>query len=190
MSTDTAAALAEPAARQRLGQLGYEVIGSTPEQLGSICARKSTSGARSSRALESASNEASDVVLSSAEPEGSLNRRTSGSPTNKTESLMITRRRLIAASAVSAVAPRFAAPGERASAGVAHPFRQACRTVPAGRRHRRAWPHGRRAAVREVGPAGRGGEQAAAPAATSPPNSSPVRRLTATPCTSRRPEWR
>jgi tripartite-type tricarboxylate transporter receptor subunit TctC len=34
MSTDTAAALAEPAARQRLGQLGYEVIGSTPEQLG------------------------------------------------------------------------------------------------------------------------------------------------------------
>ena len=33
MSVDTAAALAEPAARQRLGQLGYEVIGSTPDQL-------------------------------------------------------------------------------------------------------------------------------------------------------------
>ena len=33
MSADTAAALADPAARQRLGQLGYEVIGSTPEQL-------------------------------------------------------------------------------------------------------------------------------------------------------------
>jgi tripartite-type tricarboxylate transporter receptor subunit TctC len=33
MSADTVAALADPAARQRLGQLGYEVIGSTPEQL-------------------------------------------------------------------------------------------------------------------------------------------------------------
>jgi tripartite-type tricarboxylate transporter receptor subunit TctC len=33
MSADTTAALADPAARQRLGQLGYEVIGSTPEQL-------------------------------------------------------------------------------------------------------------------------------------------------------------
>lgn len=33
MSGDTAAALANPAAQQRLGQLGYEVIGSTPEGL-------------------------------------------------------------------------------------------------------------------------------------------------------------
>jgi tripartite-type tricarboxylate transporter receptor subunit TctC len=33
MSSDAAAALADPAARQRLGQLGYEVIGSTPDQL-------------------------------------------------------------------------------------------------------------------------------------------------------------
>ena len=35
MSRDTAAALADPAARQRLAHLGYEVIGSTPEGLAS-----------------------------------------------------------------------------------------------------------------------------------------------------------
>ena len=124
--------LAEPAVKKRMEQLGVVVVGSTPAELGAHLKSEIELWGPSSR--PPASRARTDIMLD--------------------------RRRFTRLPQPPHCRPRSARHRPCPGADLAEPQRAPGRAVHARRRHRRHRPHRRRAAVGDLGPAGRGREQA------------------------------